>query len=132
MPPLPAVRGTSLRTGYSLDNRQRRGAVSPPIASAVAFLDEHYLEPLTCGDVARTVCRHKGYLAARFRLETGLTMRSYVTRLRMQHASDLVAAGEKIESVMLSVGYRSKRTFYGRFREVFGVTPGQYRVTRQS
>jgi transcriptional regulator GlxA family with amidase domain len=110
---------------------EQRTRVSPTIASAVAFLEQHYLEPVTCRDVARTVCRHKGYLAARFRLETGVTMRDYMTVLRIRHASELVAAGEKIESVMLSVGYHSKRTFYTRFRTVFGVTPGEYRRTRQ-
>lgn len=100
---------------------------SPTITAAMTFLEQHYLEQLTCQDVARIVCRHQGYLAARFRRETGLTIRGYVTWLRIRRAAELVAAGDKIESVMLSVGYRSKRTFYTRFREVYGTTPGKYR-----
>lgn len=129
----PLASPASLRVADSPLLERRHARVSSAIASAVAFVEQHYLEQLTWGDVARSVYRHKGYLAARFRRETGLTMRDYVRLLRMQQAGRLVDAGEKIESVMLSVGYHSKRTFYARFREMYGVTPGEYRrVSRKN
>ena len=79
-------------------------------------------------DLARAVSRERTHVSNVFRREMGHTIHAYLTRVRMQHAADLVGRGEKIEAVMLMVGYRSKKSFYRQFRSHFGVTPGTFRL----
>ena len=47
-------------------------------------------------------------------------------QLRLLQALPLLAAGEPVTSVALSVGYESTSAFIARFRQVLGTTPGQY------
>lgn len=106
-----------------------RVAPSANVRRLLAVIDEHYPERLRVEDLARAVSRERGHVSNIFRRETGLTVHHYLTRVRMRHAADLVRRGEKIEAVMLMVGYRSKRSFYQQFRAELGVTPGAYRLS---
>ena len=54
-------------------------------------------------------------------------MREYLTRVRLDHAAELIRHGVKIEAVALSVGYRSKKNFYEQFKRRYGTTPVPYR-----
>jgi AraC-like DNA-binding protein len=71
--------------------------------------------------------RSREHLARRFRLETGSTVHRYVIHVRLSHAAAEVQVGDKVEAVMLGVGYRSKRNFYRQFKRQYGSTPGTYR-----
>ena len=67
-------------------------------------------------------------LATLFREQTGQSVHSVVTQMRLHHAAALIRAGEKIEVVSLLVGYRSKKNFYRHFKEQYRVTPLGYRT----
>jgi AraC-like DNA-binding protein len=61
-----------------------------------------------------------------FLAETGLTFGKWRQQLRLVHSLRLLAAGEKVTSVALEVGYDSLSAFVSVFRRAFGVTPGRY------
>jgi AraC-like DNA-binding protein len=63
-----------------------------------------------------------------FRKQTGQTIHTYLTQVRVLRALALIRAGEKIESVSQTVGYRSKKNFYRHFKEALGVTPVAYKT----
>lgn len=91
------------------------------------FIDAHYSEPLTLQRVADAVGRERAYVATSFRRETGLTLHRYLAKVRMQHAAELIWQGEKVDAVVLLVGYKSKKNFYRQFKSQMGLTPGLYR-----
>jgi AraC-like DNA-binding protein len=101
---------------------------SPRVRQAVAFIDEHYAEPLTLGELAATIGCSKRHLAALFRREMGRTVHTHITLVRVRHALTLIGRGEKIEAVSLMVGYKSKTNFYRHFREIVGVKPMFYKA----
>jgi AraC-like DNA-binding protein len=68
------------------------------------------------------------YTATLFHRQTGTTIHRYLTRTRMRRAAMLLRRSEKVEAVMLQVGYRGKKNFYRQFEIAFGVTPGQYKA----
>ena len=86
-----------------------------------------YDQAVTLPALAASIGRQPAYLGNLFHRELGVTVREYVTRLRLKHASQLIREGVKIEAVALLVGYRSKKNFYWRFNQSFGTTPGQHR-----
>lgn len=48
----------------------------------------------------------------------------------MRRAAMLLRQSEKVEAVMLQVGYRGKKNFYRQFDIAFGVTPGRHKAIR--
>ena len=108
-------------------------AVRPPVhrsdtvRTATQFIETHYADPITTATIARIVGRERTYFSTAFRRQTGQTIHRYIVAVRLRHAMSRLAQGEKVESAMLSAGYRSKRSFYRDFRTQLGATPGVFR-----
>lgn len=58
--------------------------------------------------------------------EMGMSFRDWRQRMRMLEAVQQLEAGESVTSVSLSLGYNSASAFINRFRQLLGVTPGEY------
>lgn len=70
-------------------------------------------------------------LSCQVQAETGLTFRNW----RLQHVL-LVSLGQlaretSVEEAALTAGYQNTSAFISAFRQVFGMTPGEYRRTLQ-
>ena len=102
---------------------------SPEVSRALDHLAAHYQTPVRLVDVARAAGCSRERLVRAFRRETGSTIHRHLIRLRLARAAREVGAGDKIEAVMLGVGYRGKRNFYRQFKARFGMTPGRYRLS---
>jgi len=58
-----------------------------------------------------------------FERRFGVTIGRYLTRRRVEEGVRMIRAGAKVEAAALSVGYQSKRHFYGAVRRLTGTTP---------
>ena len=110
-----------------IERRPVQPSISQRIKTILDIIDRRYVEPLRIGDLAAHVCRAPAHVASQFRRETGSTIHRYLTQVRMRHAAELLQLGEKVEAVMLLVGYKSKKSFYSHFRTHTGQTPGGFR-----
>jgi AraC-like DNA-binding protein len=90
-------------------------------------INTHYADAITLQTLSVRIGRQPAYLGRLFREEVGVSLRQYLTRVRLEHAAALVREGVKIEAIALSVGYRSKKNFYLQFRKRYGMTPLPYR-----
>jgi len=102
---------------------------SPQVRQLCLYMRTHYGERISLGSLAAGVGRNAEYMATLFRRQTGTTIHRYLTGIRMQRAAKLLRRSEKVEAVMLLVGYRGKKNFYRQFETAFGVTPGQYKAS---
>ena len=91
------------------------------------FIDTRYADRITLKTVAAALRAHPARLGRRFHDKVGVSVHSYLTRVRLEHAAQLIASNIKVEAVALSVGYRSKKDFYRQFARRFGVTPEAFR-----
>ena len=64
-----------------------------------------------------------------FPQETGLTFEAWRTRVRLLHATRLLAEGRKVSEVAARCGYRSPSAFVIAFSRLTGLTPGKFRST---
>jgi AraC-like DNA-binding protein len=64
--------------------------------------------------------------ARHFRSQTGLPYARWKRAVIAQHALELVAAGHKVSSVALDVGYGSVSAFIAMFRRQYGESPRQF------
>lgn len=72
-----------------------------------------------CGASKRTIERL-------FLSETKMTFRRWRQRLRLLHALQLLASGEKVTGAALDAGYNSPSAFISMFRNQLGTTPARY------
>jgi AraC-like DNA-binding protein len=110
-----------------MERRPAQRPTSDRVRTILDIIERRYVEPLKIGEIAEAVCRGRAHVAAQFRRETGLTIHRYLTLVRIRRAAELLEGGEKVEAVMLLVGYRSKKSFYFHFRAHTGRTPGSCR-----
>jgi AraC-like DNA-binding protein len=61
-----------------------------------------------------------------FEIETSLSVGRWRQQLRIIHAAEMVAAGIKVTSIALDVGYNSPSAFISAFKKVMNCTPGQF------
>jgi signal transduction histidine kinase/DNA-binding LacI/PurR family transcriptional regulator/AraC-like DNA-binding protein/response regulator of citrate/malate metabolism len=99
------------------------------VRKAMAAIHEHYTEPISLKDVARSVGISKEYLARCFQQETGLTLVTYLNRYRIGQAKARLEAGEQnLTEIALEVGFSSEPYFSRVFRQEVGMSPSAYRL----
>jgi signal transduction histidine kinase/DNA-binding LacI/PurR family transcriptional regulator/AraC-like DNA-binding protein len=98
------------------------------VRKAMAYIHEHYAEPLAREDVAHYVSVSEDYLTRCFRQELGVTPVAYLNRYRVKQAKLLLAAGDKnVTEVALAVGFSDSNYFSRVFRQEAGMSPRAYR-----
>ena len=65
-------------------------------------------------------------LARLFRIETGMTFRTWRHQLRVLAALRRLAAGQTVTTVALEVGFETSSAFVQSFKRALGKTPGRY------
>lgn len=93
--------------------------------------DRDYAEPLDLEALARTAGVSKYHFLRCFAAEYGETPMQYVTRRRIERATDLLRATNlTVTEVCNLVGYSSLGSFSVKFRELVGMTPSEYQKTQ--
>ena len=97
------------------------------VQQAMAFIHEHYKEPISRADVANQPNINEQYLSRCFNKELGVGPMVYLSRYRIQRARRLLELGGlSITQVAMDVGMSSQSYFSRVFQEEMGVTPSQY------
>ena len=71
-------------------------------------------------------------LTRRFFVETGFTFAEWRQRARLMRAVEMLAAGDAVTNVALSLGYDNVSAFIAMFRRAHGVTPARFLQGRES
>lgn len=109
-----------LRLAMPRDERLRR---------AVATLQARPAEPSGRENLAAAVGASSRTLARLFRTETGLSFRQWRQQARMTEAMGALTTGASPAEAAALAGYASQPAFGAAFRSLFGMTPGQARLS---
>lgn len=91
---------------------------------ALDILHTEWQQPHTIAQLARRAGINDCYLKALFRERTGLGIASYLRRLRMEHARELLAGRRhSVQQVAALCGYAHAGKFARAFRKAHGVSP---------
>jgi two-component system response regulator YesN len=98
------------------------------------YLEGHFSDPdLSLDEVAAQVNLSPSYLSAVFSHETGVTFKSYLTKLRIDRARELLRTTNlKSFEVAYQSGYNDPHYFSYIFRKNTGLTPQGFRGQSQS
>jgi signal transduction histidine kinase/AraC-like DNA-binding protein/ABC-type sugar transport system substrate-binding protein len=98
------------------------------VRRAMAYVHDHYADPITRQDLARYVGLSDDYLTYCFRQETGLTPVAYLNRYRVNQAKTLLTESDRsITDIALAVGFSTSGYFSRVFRRETGLSPDAYR-----
>ncbi|MEK3876966.1 AraC family transcriptional regulator [Paenibacillus sp. FSL M7-0420] len=99
------------------------------VGSAKAYIESNYWKSsLSVLDVVEYVSIERSYLFRLFKKETGTSISSYLTTLRIRRACELLAESRlSVKSLSYSVGYHDPLYFSKIFKKVTSYTPSQYR-----
>ncbi len=107
-------------------NEQRLGKEKKPIQRARHYLDDCFAQGISLIELAAYVCLSPYYLLRAFRAEVGMPPYAYLESVRIRHAQRLIEAGKPLAEVATEVGFSSQSHMTQRFKQIIGVTPGQY------
>jgi two-component system response regulator YesN len=106
----------------------RSHLLHPAVYRAIAFVEQHFFEPITLADVARSVSLSKFHFCRAFRQETGLSFREHLRGLRIARAKTLLADTRlTITEIAFGIGFNDLSYFDKVFTKIVGVTPTDYR-----
>ena len=98
------------------------------VETALAFINEHFREPLTLEMIAANASLSPYYFTRIFSGETGFTPHQYVIATRISYAKYLLQNGNlSVKEIAFMSGFHSESGFCATFRKREGVTPGEYR-----
>lgn len=98
------------------------------VRMAMAYMHEHFAEPISRRDVARHVNIAEDYLTFCFRQELGITPIKYMQRYRVNQAKQLLKnTDQTIAEIAMSVGFTDSGYFSRIFHRETGTSPEQFR-----
>lgn len=99
---------------------------------AKLYIEEHYAKSdLSVEQLCSFLNVSATYFSAMFKKETGMSFVSYLTKIRLEHAMELLNNTEdKSYIIAEKVGYTEANYFSYVFKKQYGVSPSKYRMSK--
>lgn len=115
---------------------QRKDSVnisySKPVKKCISIIEDNYKKNLSLEEICNEVAVSKNYFCYLFKRETGISLWSYLTNVRMQHAKKLLEDTDlKNYEVAFTVGYDNPSYFSRLFKKYENMTPNEYRESKK-
>lgn len=103
------------------------GIKSGMMSDVLRYLSENYTQPISVESLAM----HFGYSRSRFshlfKANIGVSIPRFVNILRCRDAVKALTETElPVVDIAINAGFNNTHTFYVAFRELYGMTPGEY------
>lgn len=97
------------------------------ITTAIQYIKEHYNQDITMATVANYVSMNYTWFSEKFKEQMGVNFNDYLKRFRMEQAKYLLEKGTfKVYEVAEKCGFKDVKHFMKSFREMNGMSAGEY------
>jgi AraC-like DNA-binding protein len=94
----------------------------------ISYVSEHFQETLTLSELASHLNVSKYYLSRVFSTKLDTSFNSYLNYIRLNYALTLIqSTSYTLTRISIDSGFESQRTFNRAFKEVFHLSPSEYR-----
>lgn len=97
------------------------------VKTAREYIDARFTGTVTLAELSDAAQLSEFHLLRLFREAVGLPPHAYLVQKRIDCARALLAQGLPLAQVALETGFADQSHFTRRFRNIVGITPGQYR-----
>lgn len=94
------------------------------------YIKASYMFPLKVEDIATMLNVNRRYLSRIFREETGVSIKAYITNVKMNCAEQLLKQGFSVSNVAEMVGYDDVFNFSKMYKKIKGCAPRNSRVKK--
>ena len=92
-----------------------------------AYLKKHHTEKITSEDICKKFFCSRSYLSHTFKSKSGMSIREYINRLRIEDAKNLLAFSNlNITEIATAVGFTDSNYFSKTFKKLTGTAPAKY------
>jgi AraC-like DNA-binding protein len=110
--------------GDNSNNRERGRSDALRLTEASKYIHEHYGEDIGIALLSRVACMSSTKFKANFRRAYGVTVYSYIRKVRMDEAVKMFERGNmQIAAVAQAVGYTKPGAFAAAFKKQTGMLP---------
>ena len=107
---------------------KKENVISIHVRKCIDYIYEHLHEGLTLGVLAEYVGLNPSYLSKLFSKETGMSVKTFVTKAKISTAENLLKSSDfSCLDISLALGFSSQSAFISVFRKTNGMTPKKYR-----
>lgn len=107
----------------------RSGERAPGYTSRTAnYIDMNYMMPLSVERLAGDLCIDRRYLSRIFKRDYGISVKDYITKVRMTHAKKFLSEGHSVGRTAAMTGYGDVFNFSRMFKKYFGISPQTVRT----
>lgn len=122
---LMRIIGFLSRASSQIPVTQRRPVTQ--LSELLGYMEQHFPEPLTIGDLARAARMSETSLFRQFRQIMDRSPIDYLIRLRIHKAAQLLRREPmRVKEASEAVGFTDSNYFTRQFRKVMGVSPREY------
>ncbi len=113
----------------SYEYRSDQDILDEVISSAIAYIRENYGSPLTLERVAGYIHMSPTYFSKKFKRETGVGFKEYVSKFRLREAEKLLRGSDckSVTDVAARCGFGDSNYFATAFKAQYGVSPNKFR-----
>ena len=92
------------------------------------YIEENFTEPITLETVASALSVSKSYVSRIFSEKIKMNFRKYIGALRAEYAAKLIrTTRDSLTVISENAGFESQSTFNRVFRDIYGITPREFR-----
>ncbi|MBP3633343.1 MAG: AraC family transcriptional regulator [Oscillospiraceae bacterium] len=93
----------------------------------IEHIDKNYMDKLTVENFSDRFDLDRRYLSQQFKAKTGMSIRTYLTKVRLEKATELLAKGHSTRDACLMCGFGNTSNFHKMFTAHYGITPLQWK-----
>ncbi len=99
-----------------------------PIATALDYISQHYMEPLKVGDLAEWCHTSETHFRRVFTAYMNMGPLEYINLVRVQTACDfLKRTNDSVADIATKCGFATPSTFNRNFKMIIGLSPNEWR-----
>ena len=114
---------------YSVKNAYKKINNDDVISETIKIIHEEFGNcDLSLDSISKRVCVSPSHLSRNFKTATGKLFSEYLREVRFNHSAKLLEEGDiPVDKIITQCGFRDVSSFYHKFREMFDMTPQNYR-----
>ena len=108
---------------YSAKEKQGKSKI---VKDALHYIHLNLKERITVSDLAQYCSVSTGYIAKKFKKETGYKINDYILKEKLESAKLYLSQGKSIEEVAFELSFCTESYFIECFKNQYGVTPKKF------
>ncbi len=101
------------------------------VMHCVEYIENNFTDNISLEEMSKRCAMSKGNFCSLFYKLTGYSFNNYLNLCRIKKATEYINQGYKITAVYGLCGYNDFSTFYRNFKKIMGISPKQYKASKQ-